>query len=138
MIVHCIVRVPVRAYLYLMFAPPPPSPPQPNLLPDLATAFHQAMLMPGLQLYKMAALARLFTALCRLLGDGDRLLFLSFDLIRKPLTAKDFPVLSGMASVWPTPLSRRGGCKLFEKNKLQLQGLCVRVCVCVCVCVLKP
>ena len=67
--------------------------------------------------------SRILTAICRLQGDADRVLFLAFDLLKKPLTINELPVMAGLASVWPLPLARRRGVKLIDNHTVLLKGL---------------
>ena len=67
--------------------------------------------------------SRILTAICRLQGDADRVLFLAFDLLKKPLTVNELPVIAGIASVWPIPLARRQGVKLIDNHVVLLKGL---------------
>ena len=67
--------------------------------------------------------SRILTAICRLQGDADRVLFLAFDLLKKPLTVNELPVMAGLASVWPLPLARRRGVKLIDNRTVLLKGL---------------
>ena len=55
--------------------------------------------------------------MCRLQGEPERVLFLCFDLVRKPLRANEIPVIPGITSVWPGALSRKKEVKLFEGGK---------------------
>ncbi len=55
--------------------------------------------------------SRLFTGVCRLQGDHERVLFMCSDLLRKPLLVNELLVISGVASVWPLPLARQSGFK---------------------------
>ena len=55
---------------------------------------------------------RLFTGVCRLQGDPERVLFMCFDLTKKPLLVNELPVIAGVASVWPLPLARKPGFKV--------------------------
>ena len=70
-----------------------------------------------------SACSRVLTAICRLQGDSDRMLFLAFDLLKKPLTASELPVMAGLASVWPTPFARKRGVKLLENSQVMMRGL---------------
>lgn len=52
------------------------------------------------------------------------MLFLAFDLLKKPLTVTELPVVAGLASVWPMPLARRRGVKLVDgRHQVMLRGL---------------
>ena len=71
---------------------------------------------------------RLFTGVCRLQGDSERVLFMCFDLIKKPLLVNELPVIGGVASVWPLPLARKPGFKvqsggLVDAKELEKQVL---------------
>ena len=83
----------------LFFSPPLP--------PSFFTSFPSPPLLSS----------RLFTAMCRLQGEPERVLFLCFDLVRKPLRANEIPVIPGITSIWPGALSRKKEVKLFERGK---------------------
>ena len=59
---------------------------QPSLLHEVATTLYSAALSPLVNFHRMAAITRIFTAICRLLGDSERVLFLSCDLLRRKST----------------------------------------------------
>ena len=80
---------------------------QAQLLPEVASALSTAALSPLLNFHKMAAVTRLFTAVCRLLEQRERVLFLACDLLRKPLSPPELPVVTGMVGVWPVVFARR-------------------------------
>ena len=66
----------------------------------------------------MAAITRLFTAVCRLLGQRERVLFLSCDLLRKPLSCQELPVVTGMIGVWPAVFARRPDMELVMGGRM--------------------
>ncbi len=73
--------------------------------------------------------SRLFTGVCRLQSDSERVLFMCFDLVRKPLLVNELLVISGVASVWPLPLARCSGFRVQsdgipEVKELEKQTLC--------------
>ena len=67
--------------------------------------------------------SRILMAICRLQGDSDRVLFLAFDLLKKPVSINELPVFAAMACVWPMPLARKRGVKLLENRRVVLKGL---------------
>ena len=83
--------------------------------------------------------SRLFTAMCRLQGEHDRVLFLCFDLVRKPLGPNEYPLFPGIGSIWPRALSRRVGVRLVERNQVLPLGenaFCLTPCADCCYCLL--
>jgi hypothetical protein len=95
----------------------------PRLLPEVASALSSAALSPHLNFHRMAAVARLCAAVCRLLGDGDRVLFLSCDLLRRPLSCPQLPVLTGMVGVWPAVFARRPDVEVVVLGRLSPAGV---------------
>ena len=89
----------------------------------MAQALHTAAVCPTIRFHKMAAICRLFTAVCRLLGEKERVLFLCCDLFRRPLLPGELPVIMGMAAVWPAAFARRSGVELVVNHRLQPAGL---------------
>ena len=71
----------------------------------------------------MAAISRLFTAICRLLVQPDRVIFLACDLLRRPLSLAELPVISGMAGVWPLAFARPSDVKLVVAGRLNPAGV---------------
>ena len=84
---------------------------------------YSAALSPLVNFHRMAAITRIFTAICRLLGDSERVLFLSCDLLRRPLTSAELPVITGMAGVWPIVFSRRPELPVVLSGRLNTVGI---------------
>ena len=75
-------------------------------------------------LFLLLPYSRILTAICRLQGDSDRVLFLGFDLLKKPITVNELPVIAALASVWPKPLARKPGVRLVDaQSAVVLKGL---------------
>ena len=68
----------------------------------------------------MAATTRLFTGVCRFLGQRERVLFLASDLLRKPLSCQELPIVTGMLGVWPAVFARRQDVQLIVEGRLNL------------------
>lgn len=82
-----------------------------------------AVLSPLVKFHRMAAISRLVTAVCRLLGDKERVLLLCCDLLRRPLTSTELPVITGMVGVWPAVFARVEWAELVHGCRLQPAGV---------------
>ena len=58
-----------------------------------------------------------------MLGEKERVLFLSCDLFRRPLTSNEMPVIIGMATVWPAVFARKAGVDLVLNQWLVPEGV---------------